>query len=284
MTAPNVRDVSGAEFQTAVIEESRRRPVVVDFWAKWCGPCLALGPILEKLAGEFKGSFLLAKVDVDSNPELAGQFGIRGIPNVKVFKEGRIVDEMAGALPESQVRDFLRQHCPAEADLRFEAALQRLKGGEEALSELEEVLRLDPNHAGALVETARLRLSSGDVEGARTLLERVPYLSPLADQAARIKEGLEFHEQCRKAGGPAACAEKARQEPQSPVARYANGCCMAAAGRYREALEEFLAVVLKDKGFSDGAARRGMLAIFSIVGERSDLSEEYRKKLAMALY
>jgi putative thioredoxin len=284
MTSANVRDVGAADFQQSVVEESRQRPVVADFWASWCGPCLALGPVLEKLASEFQGGFLLAKIDVDANPELASQFGIRSIPNVKVFKDGRVVDEMAGALPESQVRDFLHRHCPSEADRRFESAMKQLSAGVAVRPELEAVLQLDPAHAGALVELARLLLAEGDLKGAQALLDRVPYLSPLADQAARLKEGLAFHEICAREGGPMVCTERARLNAADLQARYANGCCLAAAGRYREALEEFLAVVLRDKNYLDGTARKAMLAVFSIVGERSEMADEYRKKLAMALY
>ncbi|HEV8131189.1 MAG TPA: thioredoxin [Acidobacteriota bacterium] len=279
-----VQDVGTADFQQAVIEQSRKRPVVVDFWASWCGPCRMLGPILEKLAAEFQGDFLLAKVDTDANPELAQQFRIRSIPNVKVFKDGRMVDEMAGALPEAEVRDFLRRYCPSAADRKFEEGMALANRGANARAVFEEALQLDPSHGGALIELGKVLMSEGELESAARLWERVPYSSPFADQASKLKKLLQFREVCRKAGAAMASAEKAAADPEDLAARYAHGCCLAASGDYRGALQEFLHVVQRDKDFQDQAARKAMISVFAIAGERSELTEEYRKRLAMALF
>ena len=129
-TAVHVKDVGIQDFDQSVIDESFRRPVVVDFWAPWCGPCRILGPVLERLAEEFKGDFLLAKVNTEENPEIAQGFGIRSIPNVKVFKGGAVVDEFMGAISEGEARHFLRRHCPSDADRKYAEGLACLDLGQ----------------------------------------------------------------------------------------------------------------------------------------------------------
>ncbi|MBI2820926.1 MAG: thioredoxin [Acidobacteria bacterium] len=279
-----IKDVGASDFQQAVVEESRRRPVVVDFWAEWCGPCRMIGPILEKLAEEFQGDFLLAKVDTDLHPALAQQFSVRSIPNVKVFRDGRIVDELVGALPESEVRSFLRRHCPSAADRKYAEATSLAARGGDAQPLLEEVLRLDAEHPAGLTELGKILASQGDIKGAAALWDRVPYLSAQGDEAEKLKQLLQFHRVCREQGGGDACAARSTADPADLEARYAHACCLAATGEYRAALENFFTIVERDKSFRDGAARKAMLAIFAISGERSSLAEEYRKRLAMALF
>jgi putative thioredoxin len=281
-----VKDVGLEDFERSVVEESARRPVAVDFWAAWCGPCRILGPILERLAEEFGGDFLLAKVDTEAEPELAMQFGIRSIPNVKVFRDGRVVDEMVGALPEDGVRGFLRRHCPSPADRKHAEGMAELAGGrtERARSAFEAALASDPGHAGVLVELGKLAAASGDYERAAADWARVPASSPLWDQAQTLARSLEFSRECAQGGGEAACAQRASEEPANLQARFAHGCCLAARGKHRDALEEFLFVVGRDKNFNDQAARKAMLTVFSLAGERSELAEEYRKRLALVLF
>jgi putative thioredoxin len=282
----HVKDVSQHDFQESVIEESRNRPVLVDFWASWCAPCRMLGPILEKLAAEFRGDFLLAKVDTEANFELASHFGIRSIPNVKVFKDGAVVDEMIGALPEHEVRSFIRRHCPSKADRKYTEGIRHLE--EERVSKarkaFEDALGLDPTHAGSAVELGKILASAGENEAAAELWDRVEPASNLWDQAQSLKRSLEFHRVCAKAGGEEKAASRAASEVANLEARYEHGCCLAARGDYRAALEEFLFVVSKDREFRDQAARKSMLTIFATVGDRSELAEEFRKKLAMVLY
>jgi putative thioredoxin len=284
--AIHVKDVGADDFEASVLEESWKRPVVVDFWAAWCGPCRFLGPVLEKLAEEFSGAFLLAKIDTEANPDLAMRFRIQSIPNVKVFKDGELVDEFLGALPETEVRSFLRRHCPSEADRKYDDALRQLKSGRTARvrSLLTEALELDASHPGSLLELGRLEIADGNTGRALELWNRIPASSPMYDTAQRMKQALELQSTCSAGGGLEKRAEAAAAEPDNLKARYAYGCCLAAAGDYRAALEEFLFVVSRDKNFNDQAARKAMLTVFGIVGERSELAEEYRRKLALALF
>ena len=285
-TAVHVKDVELAQFRQAVLEESRRRPVVVDFWAPWCGPCRILGPILEKLAAELGGDFLLAKVNTEDNRELAEQFGIRSIPNVKIFRDGEVVDEFIGVIPEAQARALLRRHCPSPADRKFAEGSALLDQGqpEKARLMFEETLQLEPSHAAALLGLGNLLAARGDYMGATALWERIPASSPLADQAETLKQSLQFQVACDDAGGAAACAARAASEPENLDARYFNGCCLAAAGELRAALEEFLFVVARNRNFRDQAARKAMLTIFAQAGGRSELAEEFRKRLALVLF
>jgi putative thioredoxin len=205
---------------------------------------------------------------------------------VKVFKDGAVVDEFFGALPESEVRAFLRRHCPTAADRKYNEALLQTKQGRSARARslLEEALQADPSHGGALLELGRMHAAEGNASEALALWDRIPYNSPAKDQAERMKQVLDFQAVCESGGGMQKQAALAASQPDNLEARYAHGCCLALDGDYRGALEEFLFVVGRDRSFKDQAARRAMLTIFGVVGDRSELAEEYRKRLAQVLF
>jgi len=278
-------DVTSDTFAEQVLARSRSIPVLVDFWAAWCGPCRVLGPVLEKLAREMEGAFVLAKVDTDASPDLSQRYGIRGIPAVKLFVEGEVVDEFVGALPPDQVRAFLRRHCPTEADRRVESGRALLGAGElePARAVLAEALALDPQHFGARLALAEVAVTAGDADAARTELDAIPMRAPESDAAEGLRAVLGFLETCREAGGEGACRQALGADPDDLESRYALGCCLEAAGRHEEALEELLAVVARDKRFRDEAARKAMVTIFGRVGIHSPLSDAFRRRLAIYL-
>jgi putative thioredoxin len=281
-----VTAVNEETFQKEVIEKSASLPVLVDFWASWCGPCRILGPILEKLAVEYKGAFILAKVDTEENPGLAMRFRVQSIPCVMLFRDGRVVDQFVGAYPESSIREFLNPYCPTEADKLFATAEQAASAGKGAEAEklYTKVLNLDPGHSAARLALARIYISTKRPTEAAKHIEAIPIAAKEYDAAARLKEVLGLHLECESAGGEEACREKVQKDPKDLDARFGLASCLAVSGQYREALEELLSIVAKDKRYRDEAARKAMLAIFSLVGERSELADEYRTRLARTLY
>jgi putative thioredoxin len=265
-TNPNIIEVTDQTFASAVVEESKRRPVVVDFWAAWCQPCRVIGPVLERLAEESKGDFLLAKLDVDANPQASAEFRIQSIPAVKAFRDGRVANEFIGAIPEQAIRQWLNTVVPTEADrlvLRGEEAENEGRAGE-AERLYRKALDQQPGHEGAMLGRARLATMRGETEEARRLLE------PLRPhpEAERLMSAIEVSEW----GQPS-------PDGEGPIRR---GQRAAAEGRYAEALEAFLSEVRG--GESRDEARDAMIKVFDVLGEDDPLTVEYRRKLAAALF
>ena len=265
-TTANVVEVTDQTFQRLVIEESHRRPVVVDFWAAWCAPCRMIGPVLERLAGEYGGKFLLAKLDVDANPQVAAAARVQSIPAVKAFRDGAIVEEFVGAIPETSIREFLNAVVPSEADELVARGLAAETAGDPAGAErlFRQALGADPGHVGATLGLAQVAATQGDLEQARRLLEP---LRPDPD-AERLLAAIEVSGWSGSVSGdgPLADAERA-----------------AAEGRFAEALEGFLGAV-RAGGEEREPARAAMLKLFAVLGDAHPLVREYRTKLASALF
>jgi putative thioredoxin len=285
-TSPIVFDATDADFEQQVIEASAATPIVVDLWAPWCAPCRSLGPILERVVESYGGRVRLAKVNVDENPGIAAAFRVQGIPAVKILAGGRIATEFTGALPEAEVRRIIDLIVPSEADGLVAEADRLLEAGDRAASEQKcrQVLDAQPDHPGAALRLARFALEAGDADAARDLASRVAEGTPEYDEAQAILARFEFAQRCAASGGKDACAQRLEQNPDDLDARYDLACCLAAEGAYQDALEEFLAVLPRDKTFREGAAKEAMVRIFGIVGQRSPLADTYRDRLASLLY
>lgn len=283
MMSPFAFDVSIEDFETKVFQPSLEVPVVVDFWAPWCAPCQALKPILEKLAEEYGGRFLLARVNSDENPELAQHFGVRSIPSVKVLFGGRLVDEFNGALPEGEVRAFLDRFLPPPPPgLREEAAALLASGDPEAaLARLAEATRLQPEDEAARLDAADILIMLKRDDEARQILAAEYEREAGRAQALRSRLAL-------AAGGADTRALEAKlaASPDEHASRLELSRAYAVEGRYREALAAALEVVRRDRFFEEGAGRKAMLQIFEALGsdERfDDLVREYRRALSAAL-
>jgi len=283
----NVLDIKGEDdFAKRVEVASAERAVVVDFWAEWCAPCRVLGPVLERVVESFAGKAVLAKVNVDENQALAAKWQIRGIPAVKIFKGGKVVKDLVGALPESELRRELSEVVPSEADDIAADARRLEEDGEfiEAADRYRRALALRPGHPSATIGLARIAFGNGDYEEARELAEAIDLLAPEREDAEGILAMLGFSEACRDAGGKTAIEERLAREPENLDLVFGLGCCLAAARDHRAALDQFLAVVERDKHYSDDAAKKAMVSVFGMVGQRSELADEYREKLTRLLY
>jgi putative thioredoxin len=282
----SIVDVDNATFQQTVIDGSRERPVVVDFWAPWCGPCRSLGPILEKLAAEYEGRFVLAKVNSDENPELSARYGVRGIPNVKAFVDGEIVDEFSGALPESGVRQFLDRVVPSPADeLRDEAAAAYAanRDADAALEILARAEALSPADDEARVDRAAILADAGRTDEARAALAGLKPLTQMSERVSALKAKLDLAEGAAGAGGEGELAQRVAANPGDLDARLELAHALAGRSAWREALEQLLEIVERDRGFGDDAGRKTMLKIFEQIPGERELVGEYRRKLARLL-
>jgi putative thioredoxin len=276
-----VRDVDDAEFDAAVIRRSHQVPVVVDFWAPWCGPCRQLGPILERLAAEAGGAWELVKVNIDNNPRIASQFRVQSIPAVKGFRDGQMVAEFLGAVPEAQVRTFLTRVVPSEADRLAREGAEMESGGYMATAEdrYRDALAKDPNHVRAIVGLARVLAERKQLDEARSLLDRVPR----DPEAQRLRAHLSL----ASADGGAdvvALEQRIAADPQDATAHYALGRALAARGDYEPALDHLLDTVRLDRSLDDDGARKAMLDIFALLGDADDRTRRYRGLLQAVLF
>jgi putative thioredoxin len=280
------KDVGLADFEQEVIQASFRQPVVVDFWAPWCGPCKTLKPILEKLAAEYDGKFILAKVNADENQELSAQFDVRGIPAVKAVVNGKLVDEFSGALPEGAVREWLEKLIPSPAEeLRQQAQIKRGTGDDsEALQLLARASLLDPDNEWVRVDAAEIMLAKGELEEARRLLGSVRNEDVSKDaRTVQLTAQIKLAEMSIGGENEGTLAAAIEADAGNLDARLKLSNLMIASGRYEEGMEQLLEIVRRDRSFQDDVGRKTLLDVFNLLGGQGELVSRYRRLLASAL-
>ena len=272
-------------FERDVLKASTSVPVLVDFWAPWCAPCRALKPILEKLAGEYQGRFLLAKVNSDEHPQLSAQFGVRGIPNVKAFVDGKLADEFTGALPEAGVRAFIDRLIPTPGDKLRRSARTLVAQGDfdEAERHLRNALELEPANHGARLDLVELLLAKNSQAEADAMFAPIPERER-DERAERLYSVLALWKRSQQLPALEELEAKLAANPDDLPSRLALGERLLADKRYEPALAALLEVVRRDRGALRTSARKLMVEVFRLAEDQPGLVSEYRKLLAGALY
>jgi putative thioredoxin len=288
-SSPWIKDVSTAEFPAAVLARSRELPVVVDFWAAWCGPCRVLGPVLEREVNALGGRVELAKLDTDANPELAAEYGIQGIPAVKAFRGGAVVSEFVGARAAPFVHEWLAALVPPPELATLEQAERAARAGDRAAAEpaLRALVDGQPRApevdklvtARALAALARLLLDAQDPAAAEPLVARLEARADGADVAETLRRRLAFFADAAAAGGRDAAQAAVARDPADREARYGLASALAVAGENDAALAELLELASSPRKPRGDDARRAMLALFADLGVDHPLTREYRRRL-----
>jgi putative thioredoxin len=277
MTSDFIINVTEGDFEYQVLAYSQNMPVVVDFWAEWCVPCRTLGPMLERLAEEGQGSFRLAKVDVDENPNLALRYAVRSIPVVKAFRHGKVMAEFIGLQPELRVREFVRSIAPSENDLLLEKAYSLLDTGQvrEAEATCRKILETSPDYPKALLGLSRSLLLQGRGQEGYTVLANFPasreyqsaeILRPLAQVLSDSERG------------------KSVAPDHALDATFNNAIRLIKKDQIEAAMDGLLDILREDKHYRDGLARQIMVAILEALGENNPTTRQYRNELASVLF
>lgn len=292
----HVIDGSDRTFMADVMETSKTTPVIVDFWAPWCGPCRTLGPIIERVVTAANGAVKLVKIDIDKNPAIAGQLGVQSIPAVIAFKNGRPVDGFMGAIPEGKVKEFVARvsggaaaggdpDMPTVPEL-LAAAEESLEVGDLAAAAEAYALVLDgePDNIEAISGLAKCYLDGGDAERAAQMMELVPPANRNHPSASAMFAALDLSKNAAEPEETKALTQKVAASPDDHDARFELGKALAAQGRLEQAADHFLAILEKDLAWNEGAAREQLLKVFEVAGAKADVTKNGRRRLSALLF
>jgi putative thioredoxin len=285
-----IKETTTQAFMKDVIEESKRQPVLVDFWAEWCGPCKQLTPVLEKAVKAAKGKIKLAKMDIDKHPAIPGQMGIQSIPAVIAFVNGQPADGFLGALPESQVTAFIeritKDKLGGDAQDLLKAAEAALAGGNaaEAIQLYAEVLQDEPGSVPALAGLARAYVETDAIEQAKQTLALVPEAKRNDAAVAAARSALEVAEQAQSVGPVAELEQKVASNPLDHQARFDLAVALNAAGKREEATDHLVSIVKRDRKWNDDGARKQLVQFFDAWGPTDEATVAGRRKLSSVLF
>ncbi|WP_027849196.1 thioredoxin [Marinospirillum minutulum] len=279
--SPYIIDVTLENFQQVILEGSMQQPVLVDFWADWCAPCKALMPTLHKLAEEFQGQFILAKVNIEEQPELAQQFQVKSVPTLMLVGEGQLLDQFNGVKPESEIRAFLKQHLTNPVDA-FKEQIKLLIGeGEldQAQEMLQQAITQLPEDTDLQIDLARVLLQKNLATEAKAVLENLPEAEKARPQVKGLMAGLKFAEVAPSAEQLAALGEREDSE-----ANYLKAMAALLQGDHEQALERLLNLLRDDRAYQEGVAHKTLLEVFAMLGEGNPLVVKARRKLYTLMY
>jgi putative thioredoxin len=290
--AAAVKDVTTASFMAEVVDASFDQPVIVDFWAPWCGPCKQLGPILEKVVRGANGAVRMVKLNIDENPEIAQQMRIQSIPAVYAFKDGRPVDGFVGALPESQVKQFVQRlggggGGPSPVDEALAMAKEAVQTGDHAsaVALYSQILQHEPEHIEALGGLARALVARGELDKAQQALARVPKESANHADIVAARAALELAEQAQKAMGSAGkLRARLEQNPDDHEARLELATALFGSGEREAAVDELLNLYKRDRNWDEGAARKQLVKFFEAMGPTDPLTLSARRRLSSLMF
>jgi len=283
--SPYIHNVTQDTFRPLVIEASRTAPVLVDFWADWCGPCHMQMPVLVKLVGEYAGKFLLAKVNTDTERRLAQEHGIRSLPTMRLYRNGQVVEEILGAQTESTLRALLDPYIERDSDKQCIAALDAHRQGrtEEAIALLRKAQEADPENNRVQFTLIGLYLDTGRLGEAESLLDAMPWAIQEEAEARKLRALLDFARSVEDAAPIEELEQQRENQPGDSQTRYRLAARYVLTDRLQEAMDELLAIIRNDRSFGDDAARKALLAVFELLGEEDELVATYRRKLSSAM-
>lgn len=285
-----IKDTTTQGFRQDVVAESMNQPVLVDFWAPWCGPCKQLTPVIEKAVKAAGGKVKLVKMNIDEHPAIPGQLGIQSIPAVIAFQRGQPIDGFMGALPESQVKAFIEKLVgpvgPGATEELIQAAQAAAEAGDAGgASELyANVLAAEPENVAALAGLARLHLDMGDLDGAKGILTGAPEAKANDPALAAVRAAIELAEQAASLGDTAELEARIAANPKDHQARFDLALALNARDRREEAVDHLIAIIKADRGWNDDGARKQLLQFFEAWGPMDEHSIAGRRKLSALLF
>jgi len=288
----HVFDATQANFETDVLNASFDHPVLVDFWATWCGPCKTLGPLIEKVVGEYNGAVKLAKVDCDKEQQLAAMFGVRSIPTVVLMRDGQPVDGFAGALPEGTLREFLARHVPPvgspDSDIPDEsvdgaAPAAPAETAEQAIARIQQEMAAQPDRAELKLDLALAQMHAGNAAAAEAELDTLPPGLETDDRARRLRGRLEFSRVLKDAPSESELRARLQRDPDDHAARDLLGVRLLLDGDSTGGLDQFLDLLKADRSWNDGQAKKRLVAAFNVVDD-AELVGTYRRKMSSLLF